>query len=60
MRKSKQTVTDGPKVTKQYQYNIGVELTESVLTFDLARPLAVILISRDFRQSEKCEIARKR
>ena len=55
-----QTVTYIRIVTKEYEYKIGVKLSESVLTFDLSRPLAAILVSRGFRQSEKCVLASKR
>ena len=37
-----------------------VGLSESVMTFDLARPLAAILRSRDFQQMNKVEVARLR
>ena len=37
-----------------------VELSESVMNFDLARPLAAVATSRDFQQMNKTEIARKR
>ena len=42
-----QTVTDRPIVTKEYEYKTGVKLSESVLTFDLSRPLAAILVLRE-------------
>ena len=35
------------KITKDYEYKIGDDLSESVLTFDIPRPLAAILVSRD-------------
>ena len=50
------TVTDSPIVTKEHEYKIGVNLSESVLTCDLSRHLAVILVSRDFRQSENAKL----
>ena len=51
-----QTVTDRHTVTKEYEYKIGVKLSESVMTFDLSRPLAAILVSRDFSQSENAKL----
>ena len=56
MRNCMQTVTDKAIVTKEHEYEIGVKLSESVLTFDLSRPLAAILVSRDFWQSENAKL----
>ena len=51
-----QTVTDRPIVIKEYEYKIGVKVSVSVLTFDLSRPIAAILISCDFQQSENAKL----